>query len=76
MDDDPTSQDDTTLLSAAHFNNVWSLMPLITACPKDIDIENVLKTEKTTGNGQKLTIFLLDNAPNDSNKITRFLMLI
>ena len=28
-------------------------------------------TEKTTRKGQKLTNFLLDNAPHDSNKITR-----
>jgi hypothetical protein len=70
-EDDHTSQDDTTLLSAALFNNGQSPIPLIAAFPKDIGIEDVLMTEKTTRKGQKLTNFLLDNAPNDSNKITR-----
>ena len=70
-EDDPTSQDDTTLLSAAHFDNGRSPTPLIAAYPKDIGIEDVLMTEKTARKGQKLTNFLLDNAPNDSNKITR-----
>ena len=70
-EDDHTSQDDTTLLTAAHFENVWSPIPLIAAFPKDIGIDDVLMTEKTTRKGQKLTNFLLDNAPNDSNKITR-----
>ena len=46
MDDDPTSQDDITLLSVAHFNNVWSPIPLIAACTKDIGIEDVPMTEK------------------------------
>ena len=46
MDDDPTSQDDITLLYFAHFNNVWSPIPLITACTKDIGIEDVPMTEK------------------------------
>ena len=68
---DPTSQDDTTLLSDAHFDKGRSLIPLIAAFPKDIGIADVLMTEKTTRNGQKLTNFLLDNAPNDSKKITR-----
>ena len=70
MVDDPTSQDDTTLLSAAHFDNGWSPIPLIAACPKDIGVEDVLMTEETTRKGQNLTNFLLDNAPSDSNKIT------
>ena len=67
---DPTSQDDTTLLSAAHFDNGWSPIPLITACTKDIGIEDVPMTEKNTRKGQKLTNFLLDNPFNDSNKFT------
>jgi hypothetical protein len=71
MVDDPTSQDDTTLLCAAHFDNGWSPILLIAACPEDIDIEEILMTEKTTRKGQKLTNFLLDNALNNSNKITR-----
>jgi hypothetical protein len=70
-EDDPTSQDDTTLLSDAHFDKGRSPIPPIAAFPKDIGIEDVLMTEKTTRKGQKLTNFLLDNAPNDSNKITR-----
>jgi hypothetical protein len=70
-EDDPTSQDDTTLLSDAHFNKGRSQIPLIAAFPKDIDIEDVIMTEMTTRKGQKLTNFLLDNAPNHSNKITR-----
>ena len=76
IDADLISQDDTTLLSAAHFDYDRSTIPLIAACPKDIGIEGVPMTEETTRMGQKLTNFLLDNAPNDSNKITRFLMLI
>jgi hypothetical protein len=67
---DHTSQDDTTLLSAAHFNNGWSPIPLTAACPKDIGIKDVPMTGETTRKGQKLTNFLLDNALNDSNKIT------
>ena len=47
-------------------------MPLTAACPKDIGTEDVLMTAKTIRKGQKLTNFLLDNIPNDSNKITRF----
>ena len=70
MVEDPTSQDDTTLLSAAHFDNGRSPIPLIASCPKDIDIDDVPMTEEVTRKGQKLTNFLLDNAPNDSNKIT------
>ena len=70
-EDDHTSQDDTTLLSDAHFDNGRSPIPLIAAFPKDIGIEDVLMTEKTTRKGQKLTTFLIENAPNDSNKITR-----
>ena len=70
MVDNPTSQDDTTLLSAAHFDDGWSPIPLIAACTKDNGIEDVPMTEKTTRKGQKLINFLLDNAPNDSNKIT------
>jgi hypothetical protein len=69
--DDSTSQDDTTLLSAAHFDNGQAPIPLIAACLEDIDIEDFPMTEATTRKGQKLTNFLLDNAPNDSNKITR-----
>ena len=46
MVEDPTSQDDTTLLSAAHFDNGRSPIPLITACTKDIGIEDVPMTEK------------------------------
>jgi hypothetical protein len=69
IDADLISQDDTTLLSAAHFENVWSPIPLIAVCPKDIGIEDVPMTEETTRKGQKLANFLLDNAPNDSNKI-------
>ena len=76
MVDDPTSQDDTTLLSAAHFDFGRSPIPLIAAIPKDIGIEDVLMTEKTTRKGKKLTNFLLENAPNDSNKFTMGLMLI
>jgi hypothetical protein len=70
MFDDPTSQDDTTLLSAAHFEKGWSPIPLIASCPKDIDIKNVPMTEETTRKGQKWTNLWLDNAPNDPNKIT------
>ena len=70
-EDDSTSQDDTTLLSDAHFDKGRSPIPLIAAFPNDIGIEDVLMTEKTARKGQKLTNFLLDNAPNDSNKITR-----
>ena len=57
MVEDPTSQDDTTLLSAAHFNNGWSPIPLIAACPKDIGIEDVPMTGETTRKGQKLSFF-------------------
>jgi hypothetical protein len=46
MDDDPTSQDDTTQLSAAHFDNGRSTMPLNAACPKDIGIEDAPMTER------------------------------
>ena len=46
-------------------------MPLIVACPKDNGIEDFPMTEKTTRKGEKLTSFLLDNAPNDSSKITK-----
>ena len=70
MVDDPTSQDDTTLLSAVHFDYGWSPIPLIAACTNEIDIEDIPMTEGTTRKGQKLTNFLLDNAPNDSNKFT------
>ena len=70
MVDDPTSQDDTTLLSAAHFDNGWSPIAQIAACTKDIGIEDVPMTEKNTRKGQKLTNFLLDNPFNDSNKFT------
>ena len=70
-EDDPTSQDDTTFLSDANFDKGRSPIPLIAAFPKDIGIEDVLMTEKTTRKGQKLTNFLLDNTPNDSSKITR-----
>ena len=70
MVDDPTSQDDTTLLSAAHFENGWSPIPLIAAYPKDIGIEDVPMTGETTRKGPKLTNFLLDNALNDSNTVT------
>ena len=45
-EDDPTSQDDTTLLSTSLFNNVWSPISLIAVCPKDIGIEDVPMTEK------------------------------
>ena len=65
-----TSQDNTTLLSAAHFGYGQSPIPLFAACPKDIDIDNVPLTEETTRKGQKLTNFLLDKVPNHSNKIT------
>ena len=71
MVDNPTSQDDTTVLSAAHFDDGRAPIPLIAACPEDIDIEDVPMTEETTKKGQEFTNFLLDNAPNDSNKITR-----
>ena len=71
MVEDPTSQDDTTLLSAAHFNNGQSPIPLILACTKDICIEDVPMTEEATKKGKKLTNFLLDIALNDSNKTTR-----
>jgi hypothetical protein len=70
-EDDPTSQDDTTLLSDAHFDKGRSPIPLIAAFPKDNGIEDVFMTEMTTRKGQKLTNFLLDNAPNHFNKITR-----
>jgi hypothetical protein len=70
-EDDPTSQDDTTLLSDAHFDKGRSPIPLSAAFPKDNGIEDVLMTEETTRKGQKLTNFLLDIAPNHSNKITR-----
>jgi hypothetical protein len=70
MVDDLTRQDDTTLLSAAHFDNGRSPIPLIAACTKDIGIEDVPMTEETTRKGQKLTKFLLDNALKESNKIT------
>ena len=71
MDDDPTSQDDTTLLSAAHFDYGRSPIPLIAVFPNDSESEDVPMTEESTRKGQKLTNFLLDNAPNDSNKNTR-----
>ena len=70
-EDDHTSQDDTILFSDAHFDKGRSPIPLIAACIKDIGIEDVFMTEKTTRKGQKLSNFLLDNALNDSNKITR-----
>ena len=70
MVDDPTSQDDTTLLSAAHFDYGRSPIPLMAVFPNDIGIEDVPMTEETTRKGQKLTNFLLDNSPNDSNKFT------
>ena len=60
-EDDHTSPDDTTLLSAAHFDNGRSPIPLIAAFPKDIGIEDVFMTEKTTRKGQKLTNFLIKN---------------
>ena len=46
IDADLTSQDDTTLLSAAHFDYCRSPIPLIAACPEDIGIEDVPMTEK------------------------------
>ena len=46
-----TSQDNTTLLSAAHFGYGQSPFPLFAACPKDIDIEDVPLTEETTRKG-------------------------
>ena len=76
IDDDPTSHEDIILLSASHFDNGWSPILLIAACTEDIDIEDVPMTEKTTRKGQKQTTFLLENAPNDSNKITMSLILI
>ena len=69
MDADSTSQDNTTLLSAAHFDYGQSPIPLFAACPKDIDIEDVPLTEETTRKGQKSTNFLLEKVPNHSNKI-------
>ena len=45
IDDDPTSQDDATLLPAAHVYNCQTPMPLIAACPKDIGIKDVPMTE-------------------------------
>ena len=72
IDADLISQDDTTLLSAAHIHNGRSLIPLIAACPKDISIEDISITEKTNRKGKKLINSLLDNAPNDFNKITMF----
>jgi hypothetical protein len=47
-EDVPISQDDTILLSAAHFDNGRAPIPLIAACPEDIDIEYVPMTEETT----------------------------
>ena len=41
-EDDHTSPDDTTLLSAAHFDNGRSPIPLIAVLPKDIGIADVL----------------------------------
>jgi hypothetical protein len=46
MDDDPTSQDDITLLSIPHFNTVCSPIPLISAHPKNIGIEYVPMRKK------------------------------
>jgi hypothetical protein len=41
-EDDPTSQDDTTLLSAAHFDNGQSPIPLIAAFPKTLALKMFL----------------------------------
>ena len=54
MVDDPTSQDDTTLLSAAHFDYGRSPIPLIAACTKDIDIEVVPMTDRNNQKGTKI----------------------
>ena len=69
-EDDHTSQDDTTLLSDAHFNKGRSPIPLIAVFPNDSESEDVPMTEESTRKGQKLTNFLLENAANDSNKFT------
>ena len=39
IDADLTSYDDTTFLSAAHFNNGWSPFPLIVAYPKTLALK-------------------------------------
>ena len=51
MGDDPTSQDDTTLLSAAHFDYGRSPIPLIAVFPNDSEMEDVPMTEEVTRKG-------------------------
>ena len=57
-EDYPTSQDDTTLLSDAHFDKGRSPIPLIAACPKNIGIGDVPIMEKNDQKGTDIDQFL------------------